>query len=84
MNQNGNNLIHDWNQGGLVDLKGVVHIEFDDETLRDGLQPPSVPEPTSEHKSQILHRMGDLGIQAANIGGILPASPRAPEVDCRT
>ena len=34
-------LIYDWNKGGIVDMKGVVHIEFDDETLRDGLQSPS-------------------------------------------
>ncbi|HLF13945.1 MAG TPA: 2-isopropylmalate synthase, partial [Bacteroidota bacterium] len=76
MNRNPNNLIHDWNQGGLVDLKGVVHIEFDDETLRDGLQSPSVTDPTIEQKIRILHMMEDLGIQAANIG--LPgAGPRA-------
>ena len=76
MNQNGNNLIYDWNQGGLVDLKGVVHIEFDDETLRDGLQSPSVTYPTIEQKIRILHLMEDLGLHAANIG--LPgAGPRA-------
>jgi 2-isopropylmalate synthase len=75
-NGNGNSLIHDWNAGGLVDLKGVVHIEFDDETLRDGLQSPSVTDPTIEHKIQILHLMEDIGIHAANIG--LPgAGPRA-------
>ncbi|HLB00227.1 MAG TPA: LeuA family protein [Bacteroidota bacterium] len=76
MNQDPNNLIHDWNKGGLVDLKGVVHIEFDDETLRDGLQSPSVTDPTIEQKIEIIHLMEDLGIQAVNIG--LPgAGPRA-------
>ncbi len=69
-------LIHDWNKGGLVDLKGVVHIEFDDETLRDGLQSPSVTDPTIDQKIEILHLMEDLGIHSANIG--LPgAGPRA-------
>lgn len=68
--------IYDWNKGGIVDLKGVVHVEFDDETLRDGLQSPSVTDPTIEQKIQILHLMEDLGIQSANIG--LPgAGPRA-------
>jgi len=33
-------LVYDWNQGGLIDLKGVVHVELNDETLRDGLQGP--------------------------------------------
>lgn len=69
-------LIYDWNKGGIVDLKGVVHIEFDDETLRDGLQSPSVTDPTIDQKIKILHLMEDLGIQSANIG--LPgAGPRA-------
>ncbi len=71
-----NGMIYDWNAGGLVDLKGVVSIEFDDETLRDGLQSPSVTDPTIEQKIRILHLMEDLGIQSADIG--LPgAGPRA-------
>ncbi len=69
-------LIYDWNKGGIVDMKGVVNIEFDDETLRDGLQSPSVTDPTIDQKIKILHLMEDLGIQSANIG--LPgAGPRA-------
>jgi len=68
-------LIYDWNKGGLIDMKGVVHVEFDDETLRDGLQSPSVTDPTIDQKIRILHLMEDLGIQSANIG--LPgAGPR--------
>jgi 2-isopropylmalate synthase len=68
-------LIYDWNKGGIADLKGVVHIQFDDETLRDGLQSPSVTDPTIDQKIRILHLMEDLGIQSANIG--LPgAGPR--------
>lgn len=75
MNPSQRELIHDWNKGGLVDLKGVVSIEFDDETLRDGLQSPSVTDPTIDQKIRILHLMEDLGIHAANIG--LPgAGPR--------
>jgi isopropylmalate/homocitrate/citramalate synthase len=69
-------LIYDWNKGGIADLKGVVHIQFDDETLRDGLQSPSVTDPTIDQKIRILHLMEALGIQSANIG--LPgAGPRA-------
>jgi 2-isopropylmalate synthase len=41
---------------------------LDDETLRDGLQSPSVSAPTIEQKLQILHLMEELGIDTANIG----------------
>jgi 2-isopropylmalate synthase len=51
-------------------------VEFDDETLRDGLQSPSVIDPPIEKKLEILHLMDSLGIEAADIG--LPgAGPRA-------
>ncbi len=69
-------LIYDWNQGGLIDLKGVVHIELNDETLRDGLQSPSITDPPIEAKIELLHLMEDLGVDSCNIG--LPAAgPRS-------
>jgi 2-isopropylmalate synthase len=43
-------------------------IRLDDETLRDGLQSPSVCEPTVERKIELLHLMNDLGIDTADIG----------------
>ncbi|MBI2267777.1 MAG: 2-isopropylmalate synthase [Armatimonadetes bacterium] len=60
-------LIYDWN---TAEGKPVFHkeIEFDDETLRDGLQSPSVKNPAIARKLEILHLMVDLGIHAANIG----------------
>ena len=60
--------LYDWNligEGGTT-RPGVV--ELDDETLRDGLQGPSVRQPTLDEKIGILHRMDGLGIHAANIG----------------
>jgi 2-isopropylmalate synthase len=69
-------LIHDWNleAGDLV--RPSQPIEFDDETLRDGLQSPSVIDPPIETKIEILHLMDRLGIHTADIG--LPgAGPRA-------
>lgn len=69
-------LIHDWNleAGDLV--RPPQPIEFDDETLRDGLQSPSVVDPPIDIKIQILHLMDRLGIHTADIG--LPgAGPRA-------
>ena len=44
------------------------HIAFDDETLRDGLQSPSVSEPTVDKKIELLHLMNALGIDTADIG----------------
>jgi 2-isopropylmalate synthase len=51
---------------------------LDDETLRDGLQSPSVTDPPVEVKVAILHLMNGLGIETADIG--LPgAGPRQRE-----
>jgi 2-isopropylmalate synthase len=61
-------LIYDWN---LVDGPPPVRerpIEFDDETLRDGLQSPSITNPTIEKKIRILHLMEKLGIDSVDIG----------------
>src|SRR2546429_9910409 len=41
---------------------------LDDETLRDGLQSPSVRNPTIDEKIDILHHMDALGIDTADIG----------------
>jgi 2-isopropylmalate synthase len=43
-------------------------VELDDETLRDGLQSPSVRSPSVERKLGILHLMEALGIDSADIG----------------
>jgi len=68
-------LIHDWN----VDDAGLTRppeVMLDDETLRDGLQSPSVTDPPIEKKRELLHLMDGLRIDTANIG--LPgAGPRA-------
>jgi 2-isopropylmalate synthase len=69
-----NELIHDWNRVG--DERPFPRVELDDETLRDGLQSPSVKDPPIEDKLRILHLMDRLGIHSADIG--LPgAGPRA-------
>ena len=68
-------LIYDWNTVGRPDI-AVGKVEFDDETLRDGLQSPSVTDPSIEQKIELLHLMDSLGIDSADIG--LPgAGPRA-------
>ncbi|MBO0799385.1 MAG: 2-isopropylmalate synthase, partial [Blastocatellia bacterium] len=64
----GDSLIFDWNKLGDDTTSLPHHIEFDDETLRDGLQSPSVIDPPIEDKLQILHLMNGLGIDIADLG----------------
>jgi 2-isopropylmalate synthase len=61
-------LIHDWNAHGEQPARPRRRVEFDDETLRDGLQSPSVTDPSIEDKLRILHYMNDIGIDNADIG----------------
>ena len=69
-------LIYDWNRDGRAARADYRAVELDDETLRDGLQGPSVRNPPLEVKKRLLHIMDALGIDSADIG--LPgASPQA-------
>ncbi|HYM81501.1 MAG TPA: LeuA family protein [Candidatus Limnocylindria bacterium] len=61
-------LIHDWNEDGERWDKPAFRIQFDDETLRDGLQSPSVRSPAIEDKLAALHLMDRLGIDTADLG----------------
>jgi 2-isopropylmalate synthase len=58
---------------------------LDDETLRDGLQSPSVTDPPTDVKIRILHLMDSLGIETADIGlpGSGPRQRDAVERLCR-
>ena len=58
-------LIHDWNRTETPKPSTVM---LDDETLRDGLQSPSVRCPTIDEKLRILHLIDRLGIDTADIG----------------
>lgn len=62
-------LIYDWNRADGPDLAPARgRVELDDETLRDGLQSPSVAAPSLDEKLRILHYMVDLGLESADIG----------------
>jgi 2-isopropylmalate synthase len=61
-------LIHDWAETGPRQVRWPAHVMIDDETLRDGLQSPSVTDPPVETKLQILHLMESLGIETADVG----------------
>jgi 2-isopropylmalate synthase len=71
-------LIYDWNAQLPAGLRLSRPTLLNDETLRDGLQSPSVRDPSIAEKIQILHLMEALGIQSLDLG--LPgAGPRAVE-----
>jgi 2-isopropylmalate synthase len=71
-------LIHDWNDPGDGFDYRSAQVVLNDETLRDGLQSPSVIDPPMDAKVRLLHLMAAVGIRAADIG--LPgAGPRVVE-----
>ena len=67
-------LIFDWNEVNRKRPLIPPGFTLFDETLRDGLQNPSVKDPGIEQKLKILHLMEDLGIDEADIG--LPGSSK--------
>src|SRR5579863_1853176 len=75
---NTSDLIYDWNTNHPPELKPAGPVLLNDESLRDGLQSPSVRDPSVSEKIEILHLMEALGIDSLNLG--LPgAGPRAVE-----
>ncbi len=63
----GEELIYDWNQKGEAPSY-PDSVLITDETLRDGLQSPSIIHPTIQDKVYLLYLMRDLGIDAADLG----------------
>ena len=55
-------LIYDWNRIHPASLRPTGQVLLNDETLRDGLQSPSVRDPSIQEKIAILHLMDALGI----------------------
>jgi 2-isopropylmalate synthase len=70
-------LIYDWNTKDETIVRPPVML--DDETLRDGLQSPSVTTPSIDDKIRILHLIDALGIETADIG--LPGAGAHVEED---
>jgi 2-isopropylmalate synthase len=60
-------LIYDWNTIGAPEPP-TEEVMLDDETLRDGLQSPSVHTPDIDQKIHILQLIDALGIDTADIG----------------
>src|SRR5580700_4173855 len=63
-----NEWIYDWNVAAAPLIPPGTHVLLNDETLRDGLQNPSVHDPSIEEKIEIVHLMEALGIDSLNIG----------------
>src|SRR5437588_2212959 len=75
---NTSDLIYDWNKNFPASLLPPGPVLLNDESLRDGLQSPSVRDPSIPEKIEILHLMEALGINALDLG--LPgAGTRAVE-----
>ncbi len=66
-------IIFDWNEV-QPQKRPVQPFELLDETLRDGVQSPSVTDPSLEDKLELLELMQDIGVRAVNIG--LPGAGR--------
>ncbi len=63
----GQELIHDWNMMGEASSY-PSKVLITDETLRDGLQSPSINHPSIQDKVYLLYLMRDLGVDAADLG----------------
>jgi 2-isopropylmalate synthase len=61
-------LIYDWNQIDSASIRPAGAVLLNDETLRDGLQSPSVRDPSIEEKIRIMHLMEGLGINSLDLG----------------
>jgi len=68
--------LYDWNEQGHHMAPGLRKVDLHDETLRDGIQCPSVHDPDIEAKKQVVRLLDEVGVYSVNVG--LPgAGPRA-------
>ena len=67
-------VIYDWNVEGHVISPKMGAVTFFDETLRDGIQCPSVMDPGIDDKLEILRLLNSLGVQYIDVG--LPGAGR--------
>jgi 2-isopropylmalate synthase len=69
-------VVYDWNRMGDTVSPPLRRVKFVDETLRDGIQCPSVTDPGIEDKKQIVRLLSAVGVDHVDVG--LPgAGPRA-------
>ena len=75
-----NELIYDWNLQGDKVSPPLRRVEYVDETLRDGIQCPSVTDPPIEDKLEMIRLMDSLGIDHVDVG--LPGAGQRAVDDC--
>src|SRR5215468_10754175 len=76
-------LIYDWNSiEKVAPLSPKRRVQFLDETLRDGIQSPSVVDPSIEDKLRLVELVNDLGIDTMDIG--LPGAGKRAVDDVTT
>src|SRR5882724_13357084 len=76
-------LIYDWNAiEKVAPLSPRRRIQFLDETLRDGIQSPSVVDPSIGDKLRLVDLANDLGIDTMDIG--LPGAGKRAVEDVTT
>jgi 2-isopropylmalate synthase len=61
-------VIYDWNVEGHAVSPPMRDIEVHDETIRDGLQSPSVHDPSIDQKLDIVRRLSALGVASSDLG----------------
>jgi 2-isopropylmalate synthase len=80
---NESELIYDWNAAEkIAPLASGRDVKFLCETLRDGIQSPSVVDPTISDKLRLVEIANDLGIHHIDIG--LPGAGQRAIEDCTT
>src|SRR6478672_12689266 len=76
-------LIYDWNSvEKIAPISPRRRIQFLDETLRDGIQSPSVVDPTIDDKLRLVDLADSLGIDTSDIG--LPGAGKRAVEDVTT
>ena len=73
-------VIYDWNVQGHTLTPAMRRVEYVDETLRDGIQCPSVTDPPIEAKMQMVRLLDAAGVHHVDIG--LPGAGARAVEDC--
>jgi 2-isopropylmalate synthase len=74
-------LIYDWNAEGPWAEDSLPTVEIHDETIRDGIQCPSVKDPTLDQKLAIVRLLDRLGVHSCDLA--LPGAGARATEDCR-
>lgn len=74
-------LIYDWNVNGPTVSPAMRRVELHDETIRDGIQCPSVKDPSIDQKLEHLRYLDALGVSSCDLA--LPGAGQRATEDCQ-